>query len=165
MDKITEHDLDNEADKAGSYDLALRRLGLSWRDVIRDDGTSLAEASGPKEPTVGPSVDLGERAINLTTALEEYQQSSDADTLIQGFMTNGDPEGDLDRTVVIQELHERSAESAFLRAFGSRALYEAGHDLRRDANEQINEFIKTNIDSDDKTSRDKLAASLSRYKK
>lgn len=165
MDRITEHDLDNEADKAGSYDLALRRLGLSWSDVIRDDGTNLAETSVSRDPAVGVSVDLGERAVNLTNALDDYQFVSDLDTLIQGLIKNGDPEGELNRTVAIQELYERNAEGSFLRAFGSRALYEAGHDLRRDANEQTSEFIKTNIQSNDRTSHDELVASLKRYKK
>ena len=163
----TEARLDTLAGSLGSYSDAYYWLGITRAelDAMNKDELPLLSLEVKQiEPSI--SVNLGERALHLSAALDEYEAYSRSNGFDKALKTphkaelhtRYDDEA-IGRIVDSQESHIDKAESEFSIAYGLRQMLEGGADPIEEkykARMQENRFIHSHIGPDKKGEHTKL---------
>ncbi len=169
--KITEKQLDNYINvTGGSYDDAFRHFGVTPEQIIYEKNEE--EAVEDVIPN-GPSVDLGERAINLSLALDDYLKANKLQSFNNASSYNqkiSERYGSKEVSRIINSEGEARirADEAFARAFGSEALVAAGYDpehIDRETKSESVTFINAYTGRTNENKRKKLRKRLDEYKK
>jgi hypothetical protein len=125
---VTESQLDDIAEKRfnGDYQRAYDYLGVSPEDVVLE-----SQSKPETSPKIGPCVNLGERAIHLSKALDSYAQSS----RLKGFNEVSSLDEKINKRyspVAIaaigsaQDSTRWAGDNEFAKAFGVDVMAEAG---------------------------------------
>jgi len=128
----TEASLDSAADKRGSYDLGYLALGLSASQIEREVDALRAKLSGTAiaEEPVSPSVDvsLKDRAKYLLASIDDYSAYSKSCGNTRRLEGHGASIGEIDKSSESQQYHFNNGDANFFKAYGNRALIDAGWD-------------------------------------
>jgi hypothetical protein len=164
---ISEEELDDYAEKRGSYRFAFKRFGITDEELSALDGPEV------EIPTAyGVSVNLGQRALHLLNALKEYSASSRSEGFDRALHTvrQRDLEENYSPKTIGKILKKsdtafRRGEKEFDEAFGSHALIDGDFDpeeVMRYRHEDRNEFLDSFTGQGTKSEREKLRRRLRR---
>ena len=148
-------DLDKYVQKMGvSYDVAKRRLGIATDDLPVEE-----PAKGPerkKRAKVVVANELGERAMHLLKAANDYQESVKAEALMHELLAKGDEESS-DRFAQDHVIFESDGDREFYKSWYANGLKKSKLDTveeRFAAKEAREDFfdLSTNPDRTDELS-------------
>jgi hypothetical protein len=126
---VTESQLEKHAESNrlnGDYNRAYKELGVSPEEIILD-----IDQKPETSPKIGPCVNLGERAIHLSKALDSYAQSS----RLKGFNKVSPRDEKINKryspvTIAAigsaQDSTRWAGDNEFAKAFGVDAMAESG---------------------------------------
>jgi len=128
----TEASLDIAAEKRCSYDLGYLELGLSASQIEREVDALRAKLSGAAiaEEPISPGVDvsLKHRAKYLLEAIDAYSAYSKSCGNTRRLEGCGASIGEIDKSSESQQHHFNNGDAKFFKAYGNRALIDAGWD-------------------------------------
>jgi hypothetical protein len=162
---ITEDELDEYAEKRGSYRFAFKHFGITDEE--------LAALDAPEIPTAyGVSVNLGKRAVHLLGALKEYSAASRSEGFDRALHTirqvnleeSYDPKT-IGKILKKTDTAFKRGEKEFDQAFGSRALIDGDFDpeeVMRYRYEDRSKFLDSFTGPGTKSEREKLRRRLRR---
>lgn len=126
----TEANLERAADARGSYDLGYLALGLSASKIEREVDalrTKLSGAAVAEEPIL-PSVDVKYRAKHLLASIDAYSAYSKSCGNTRRLEGRGASISEIDESSESQQYHFNNGDAKFFKAYGNRALIDAGWD-------------------------------------
>ena len=181
---ITEQELDDYAEKRGSYDAAYRHFGISADELKTmsvdyplgtEAETTSEDDEDEIEKVVGPSILIAKRALHLTNALVHYSKASKAggvdralDTPHSKDLYNRYDENGLVRIIGSRGPAKTKGDAEFLKATGSQEMIDAGEapsQVGYNGQLEAIKFVKRYVGSEKRSIREKYRRSLKKQQK
>ena len=155
--KVTEKQLDDYVETRNcSYSDAYEHFGVTPSEIVLENSQPNAKKS--------PSVNLGERAIHLSNALNSYLRASKLD----GFSRASGYKEHIQNHYDIEDINNiggsekrftKTGDKEFSKAFGGRALIDAGYDagfVKDELKANVNQFVAEHTGPYNRKNRTKL---------
>lgn len=166
-DTISERDIENYSDtRPCSIFEAFHHYGVTPDDIIGGvKATSEIKKNHKKQVKVPPSANLADRADYLLEALDEHEQSIQAGQKMRELLVSGHNDQEVDAESYNEILHKNQGDAKFFKAWGAKALKEAGYkpiDFTYLAQREADDFFKLTSEPDNEKQRAQLVSNLTR---